>query len=115
MAVTVAASGSQTATVTTTHTLVTQAAASGGGHYQLSVDANAMVGGDELRLTLETKARAADTTRVVYEMYVANVQACPILVSPSVAVQDSNELVAKLTQTTGTSRAFPWALLRLDG
>jgi hypothetical protein len=114
MAASVAASGSQAATVTTTHTLATQAAASGGGHYQLRVDANAMVGGDELRLTLETKARAADTTRVVYESYFANVQACPILLSPAVAIQDSNELVCKLTQTTGTSRTFTWALLRLD-
>jgi len=114
MPVSVAASGSQTATVTTTHTLTTTSAPSGGGHYQLRVDTNAMVAADALRLTIETKARAADTTRVCYEASFTNVQGEPVKLSPVVAIQDSNEIVCKLTQTDGTSRAFPWALTRLD-
>jgi hypothetical protein len=114
MPVSVATSGSQTATISTTHTLATQSAPTGGGHYQLRVDTNAMVAGDVLRLTIETKARAADTTRVCYEASFTNTQGEPVKLSPVVPIQDSNEVVCKLTQTAGTGRAFPWALLRLD-
>ncbi len=114
MPVSIAASGSQTATLNTDHTLVTQAAPTGGASYVLVVDKNALADGERLRLRVQTRARAADTTR---DAYVAEftLDGPAVVVSPVIPVEVSNELVAILRQEGGTGRAFPWALKRIDG
>lgn len=115
MPASIAASGSQTATLATNHTLVTQAGPAGGGIYQLRVDAAALVNGETLSLTVSTRARSVDVTRQVYPSAVfAHAQADPIKDSPAIAVPSGCELVAVLRQEGGTGRAFPWALYRLD-
>jgi hypothetical protein len=117
MAVTVGGSdsGSQTATLDTDHTLITKSAPSSGGTFQLVVDAANLANGEELVLTLETKARAADTRRRVWRDRVADVLDTPILASPYVSIESGNELVCVLRQEGGSGRVFPWALKRVDG
>lgn len=115
MPVSISASGSQTATLNTDHTLVTQTAPTGGAIYQLRVDANALANGERVILTLQTKTRTTDTTRTVYRAEFNDIQSDPIKDSPAVAVVATSDLVAILRQEGGTGRAFPWALYRLDG
>lgn len=115
MPVSVAASGSQTATLTTEHTLVTQAGPTGGAVYQLRVDSANLANGETLTLALRTRARSGDTTRTIYTAVFTNVQGDPIKDSPAIAVPVSNETMVTLKQDGGTGRAFPWALMRLDG
>lgn len=112
MAWIVADSGSQTCTVSTTHTLVTEAVATGGKTYILRLDVNALASGERLLVEIETRARTSDTTR--------KAQPAALLVGgydqkvvdmPFVAGQESNEVVCKITQQNGTGRAIPWALL----
>jgi hypothetical protein len=115
MPVTVAASGAQTATLATDHTLVTQAGPTGGAVYVLAVDANALVAGETLTLTLSTRARSGDTTRRAWSVPISGPVADPLLLSPVVPVEAGNELVAILRQEGGTGRSFPWTLKRIDG
>lgn len=115
MPVSVAASGSQTATLNTDHTLDTETGPTGGAIYQLRVDADALANGERLILTVQTRARSTDTTRTVYEAVYEHDQPDPIKDSPAVAVQVSGEWKAILRQEGGTGRAYPWAVLRLDG
>lgn len=115
MPISIADSGSQTATLNTDHTLATQAGPTGGAIYQLRVDTNALANGERVILTLRTRARVADTTRTLYQAVFEHAQGDPIKDSPAVAVPASSEVVAILRQEGGTGRAFPWALYRLDG
>ena len=105
MAVTVADSGSQTATISTEHTLSTQTTA---GVYTLAVDANAMAAGDTLVLRVYGKARSSDSERLMFESAYSDVQADPLKLS--FAVISPHHFKATLTQTAGTGRAFPWAV-----
>ncbi len=115
MPVSIAASGSQTATLNTDHTLTTTAGPTGGGVFQLRVDTNALVNGETVFLTVQTKTRSTDVTRQVYPRAVfTHVQQDPIKDSPAIAVPNGCEIVAILRQEGGTGRAFPWALYRLD-
>jgi hypothetical protein len=115
MPVSVASSGSQTATLATDHTVATLSAPANGGVYLWRVDTANLVNGETLILTLKTRARAADTTRQVYQGVFAHIQSDPIKDSPAIAIENGNELVAILRQEGGTGRAFPWSLKRLDG
>jgi Cu/Zn superoxide dismutase len=111
----VASSGSQTATLTTEHTLTTQTPSTGGALYQLRVDAFNLANGETLVLKLKTMPRTGDTSRALYTTVFTHAQGDPIKDSPAVYVPASADLVATLTQTGGTGRAYPWALYRLDG
>jgi len=111
----VAASGSQAATLATDHTLVTQAGPAGGASYVLVVDKSALQSGERLRLRVQTRARAADTTRDAYSPGDFSMDGPGVVISPVVPVEAGNELVAILRQEGGTGRTFPWALKRIDG
>lgn len=112
MAWTVAASGSQTCTIGTPHTLVTQAVGTGGKTYILRLDVNALAAGERLLVEIETKTRTSDSTRkaqpsaLLVGGYDQKVVDLPLVVG-----QASNEVVCKITQQNGTGRAIPWALL----
>lgn len=108
MAASVANSGSQTATLTTEHTLDTITTA---GTYQLVVDAATLVNGETLRLRIYGKARSSDTERLLYEMSCQHAQTAPL--KASVPVPSPHHFKATLTQTGGTGRAFPWAIYAL--
>lgn len=103
--------GTQTATVTTEHTLADTSAA---GSYVLSVDTVNMVAGDVLELRLYEMVLTSGTRRVAYFARFADAQPTDDLIKISVpistALADSGAVRATLNQTKGTSRNFPWNL-----
>ncbi len=108
MAISVIASGTQSATLDTEHTLSTDTA----NHvYVLAVDAASLAMGDILELKLYTKVLSGGTERLAYHAVFRNTQSDPAKYSPPVPANIS--LKATLTQTAGTGRSFPWALLAL--
>jgi hypothetical protein len=112
MAWAVAASGSQTCTISTTHTLVTQAVGTGGKSYVLTLDVNALASGERLLVEIEARARTSDTTRKAQpSALIVGGYDQKVVDLPFVVRQASNEVVCKITQQNGTGRAIPWALL----
>jgi hypothetical protein len=102
--------GSQTATITTEHTLGTITSP---GVYQLQVDCNAMALGDILELRAKVKVRSTGTTREFLMAVISNVPSEPVFISPAIPI--TNEIVFTLKQTAGTGRAFPWEIVQVDG
>lgn len=107
MGLVAAASGTQAAVVGTEHQLSAQ---TGAGIYVLVVDANNMAAGDALTLKIKTMAIGSGETRLAYTLTYLDLQAEPV--KYSVPVPANNSITVTLTQTAGTSRAFPWSLLR---
>jgi hypothetical protein len=105
------ASGTQTATVTTEHTLATDTT---GKTYVLVVDAGAMADGttpDLLELRIYTIVLTSGTERLAYIASFVGAQAEPQKYSVPVPADISIKVTLK--QTQGTGRAFPWKLLSL--
>lgn len=107
--------GTQTATVTTEHTLADTSAA---GTYQLYVSTVNMVAGDSLELRLYLMVLTAGVAGAECA-YMARFNGAPaaddkvaISVPISTALTDSGAVRATLKQTAGTSRTFKWALLK---
>lgn len=103
------ASGTQTATIDTEHSLTTQ---TGVGVYVLVVDTANMQAGDSLTVRVKTKYGSGGQLRLVDggEKIFADVQDAPNKYSIPVPVD--TEIVCTLTQTAGTGRDYPWSLLR---
>lgn len=103
--------GTQSATVTTEHTLADTSAAA---TYVLSVDTNAMLAGDVLELRLYEMVLTGGTRRVAFVARYEGVQATDdkikVSVPISTALSDSGAVRATLLQTKGTTRNFPWNL-----
>lgn len=110
MALAEVTSGSQTATISTEHSLY--APGSGGKTFVLVVDLANLANGDVVELRLYCKSRAADTLRVAYLATFAHAQGAPIAVS--IPLPAYHDFKATLKQTAGTGRAFPWDVLTLD-
>ena len=107
MALAVEASGTQTATLTTEHTLATIATTK---FLQLMVDANALVAGETLTLRVKTKILSGGTTRLAQEMVLrGETMHSPIL--QSMPIPSNQEAVFTLRQDGGTGRAFPWKVM----
>lgn len=100
--------GSQTATISTEHTLATITTA---GTYVLMVDTNNMALGDKLTLKVKVKVQSTGTTRLAFTANYAHVQGEPVKLS--IPVASTNEIVFTLEQTAGTGRAFPWEIVSL--
>ena len=112
MALSVTDSGSQTATVTTEHTLSTQ---TGANVFQLAVDVNAMVGGttpDILEIREYGKARSSDTERLMKVYSLVGVQSQALF--QTVPRISPHHIKYTLKQTQGTGRAFPWAVYQVQ-
>lgn len=113
MSLTVTASGTQSATVGTEHTLTTLTA---GKTYTLHVDCNAMSHGtgtaDELELRIKTKVLSGGTERDTYSATFVGAQDIPIKISLPVPVPQTATVTLK--QTAGTGRSFPWAITTPD-
>ena len=113
MAVTAFASNTQTATVTTEHTLsdVNEA-----GVYTFHVDTVNMAAGDVLELRIYQMVLTGGTRRVAYLMAYYGAQPTDDLIKISVPISndltDSGALRFTLLQTFGTSRNFPWKVLK---
>jgi len=113
MPVTVAASGTQTATVTTEHTLATITAA---GVYVVQVDLNAMAAGDVLELRAYATPLAAGAERLLYFVGYYGPALAVSLLANSIPVPGdatAGNVRFSLKQTFGVSRAFPWKVLAL--
>jgi len=100
------AEGSQTAVITTEHTLSTVTTA---GTYVLTVDLSNLADGDELELRAKVKVRSTGTTRQAYIGNYAHAQTN--LVAISIPVPTVSECVFTLKQTAGTGRAFAWEVV----
>lgn len=104
------ASGSQTADGLE-DTLASATAAS--GTFLLKVDTANMADGDILELRAYTKARSTDTERQVAYISLANAQSDPLAFLGPIATDADIKFTLK--QTAGTNRAYPWAVLNLNG
>lgn len=107
MAATQEASGTQTATIGTEHTLATITTAK---PFQLKVDINALVAGEYVEIKVKNKVLSGGTTRTEF---VGTYSWLDAGVNPNIVVEpilSTQEYVATLKQTTGTGRAFPWAV-----
>ena len=106
------ASGTQTATIGTEHTL-SGAALTNNKVYVLVVDCAAMADGDEVELRVYTIALSAGTEGLAYIAVYRNLDGGfdPLKYSPPVPADISFK--ATLKQTTGTGRSFPWKILSL--
>jgi hypothetical protein len=113
MSVVAQGSGTQTATVTTEHTLLDVAVA---GTFTLHVDANQLAAGDILELRVYQIVLTGGTRRVAYYQAYFDAQAADDLIKITVPLAneltDSGSLRFTLKQSAGTSRDFPWKVLK---
>jgi len=116
MAVTASASGTQTAEVTTEHQLADTYVA---GTYTFHVDTVNLAAGDVVELRIYQMILNGGTARVIYSTRYAGAQPTDDLIKVSVPVSSelgsaspSVALRFSLKQTFGTSRNFPWKVLK---
>ena len=113
MAVTAQGSGTQTATVTTEHTLLDVAVA---GTFTFHVDLNDMAAGDVVELRIYAILLTGGTRRVVYKETYYGPATADDMIQVSVPISneltDSGALRFTLKQTFGTSADFPWKVLK---
>jgi len=102
-------SGTQSATISTEHTLVTDTT---GKTCVLGVDTGAMVNGDVTILRIYTKMLSGGTERLAYQATFQNVQGVPQ--KYSVPVPAHYSFKATLQQTAGTGRSYPWEVMSVD-
>jgi hypothetical protein len=113
VAVTALGSGTQTATVATEHTLLDVAAA---GTFTLHVDTTNMVAGDGVELRIYQMVLTGGTRQVAYMQPFYDAQPADDRIKISVPISneltDAGALRFTLKQTLGTSRNFPWKVLK---
>jgi hypothetical protein len=114
MAVTAFASGTQSATVTTEHSLASVNAA---GVYVMAVDRVNMVAGDVLELRAKSIAVTGGTKRgTLFAIFYGappadDTMAVSLPLATDLAETDGIEWTLK--QTFGTSRNFPWVVRKI--
>ncbi len=101
-------SGSQTAVISTEHTLDTITTA---GTYVLYVNTKNMVLIDELELRVKVKVKSTGTTEEFLVATYAHVQGQPV--KASIPAASINEVVFTLKQIAGTGRVFDWEIVKL--
>lgn len=102
------ASGSQTAVISTEHTLATIAT---DGTFVIYVNTKNMVLIDELELRVKVKVKSTGTTEEFLIATYAHVQGQPV--KASIPCASINEVVFTLKQTAGTGRVFDWEIIKL--
>ena len=114
MAVTSFASGTQTATVTTEHSLTSVTES---GVFVFLVDTVNMAAGDVLELRVNKIALASGTKRAHLFVAYYGAQAAHDLMKQSIPIPndltDANSIECTLKQTFGTGRAYPWKVLKV--
>ena len=112
MAISQHESGSQTATVTTEHTLNTTTPELTDGIFQFVVDVSNLANGDTVEFRIKEKATATgDTQRVVFQATLSNVVTENLWVSPSLILLFGWDFTLK--QTIGTGRVFKWSIRKV--
>lgn len=109
MTVTAVATDTQTAVLSTPHTLETQTA---NKTYVLCVDLAEMDSGDVVVLEAFTKVTSGGLSALSHTEQFSGTQAQSSFIS--IPIPSVHEIVFVLTQTAGTARDFPWTLLTLD-
>ena len=111
MAISEHATGSQTATISTEHTLNSTSPETTDGVYQLFIDVANMVAGDVLEIRIKEKCRTGDTIRQLLLSTLAGAQSDPLWASPAFVLLNGWDMTIK--QTAGTGRAFPWSIRKI--
>ena len=111
MAISEHTTGSQTATISTEHTLNGTTPETTDGIYQLFIDVANMVAGDALEIRIKEKARTGDTQRQLLLATLAGAQSDQLWASPSLILMNGWDMTIK--QTAGTGRAFPWSIRKV--
>lgn len=113
MTVAAQASGTQSATVTTEHQLADVNVA---GVFTFHVDLVNMAAGDALELRVYQMVLTGGTARVAYLYTFQGAQPADSMIAISVPISneltDATSLRFSLKQTLGTSRNFPWKVLK---
>lgn len=113
MAVTAEATGTQTTTVGTPHTLDDVNTA---GTFTLHVDKNPMAAGDVIELRIYQIVLTGGTRRVAYFARFADAQPVDDMIAISVPISneltDSGALRFELLQTKGSTKNIPWKVLK---
>lgn len=105
----VESSGTQTAVISTEHSLATPSTAK---TRVLIVDAANMVSGDTLELRIKGPVLSAGTERLIRLSTYSGVLNEPHTQSPPIVMPQGGTITLK--QTAGTGRSFPWAVISLD-
>lgn len=105
------ASGSQTATISTEHTLNGTTPETTDGIFQLCIDTANMAAGDITEIRIKEKCRSSDTQRQVLVATLAGAQSDPLWVSPTFILLHGWDMTLK--QTAGTGRAYPWSIRKV--
>ncbi len=103
-------SGTQSATISTEHTLLSTTDA---GVYVMEVDTNAMASGDTLELRIKKKVLSGGTVRGGYVVTYSGAQSADDIIKVSVPITTDVGADFTLKQTAGTGRSFPWKILAL--
>lgn len=107
---TTTASGTQTATLTTEHSLTTTTTA---GVFVLSVNCTNLLNGETVRIRVKTKVLTGDTAESIWDVsFTHSLGDVPIIQTPPLLSMFSYE--ATLRQDGGTGRAFPWSVVQVD-
>lgn len=101
--------GSQTAVLTTEHTLATITTA---GRFVFVVDTSNLAAGENVELRVKGKAQSGDTERDIESYGFEHVQAKPL--KETAEFLNAHHLVLTLEQNGGTGRVFSWAAYRTD-
>lgn len=113
MAVTAYASGTRSASVGTEHF---ESSPNVAGTFQFVVDTVNMVAGDALELRAYQMVLTGGTQRVAFYARFDGAQPTDDIIKMSVPISneltDTNSLRFSLKQTEGTSRNFPWKVLK---
>lgn len=104
---TVDSSGSQSAVISTEHSLATPTTSA---TYVFSIDAVNLVLGDSVELRVYDKVDGTNYAQM-WKATFSNPQANNAKVSPPIAVTTQAKFTLK--QTAGTGRSFPWSVRRI--
>lgn len=104
------ASGTQTAVISTEHTLASLTTVK---TFLLIVDLVNLASGDVLELRIKTKVLSGGTLRTIYHQRYLDAQATEDVIVASIPLPSDIQADFTLKQTAGTGRNFPWKVLSL--
>lgn len=108
MAPTLTTSGTQTATITTEHTLTTQ---TGTKFYCAYIDLTNMTSGDTTEIRVSLIVKSAGSHILYFMGTYSGAQSNPLLFIPALPSDISWKLTLK--QTVGTGRSYDWRILEV--
>ena len=109
MSLTVNASGTQTATVNTEHSLATSTTS---GTYVFVADTVNLANGETVELRVYSKVLSGSTKHLAYYAVYTHAQGSPN--KYSVPIPCTHYCEVTLKQTSGTGRSYDWELLQVD-